>query len=180
MRLQRDQPLRIVEAGSSECQRLCRKPDAALKRAVDMDREIRRSAWAETRHVKSVQKLEREWAEARREWQRGANWFRVRTDVTWGERGKAVRRATTSYAAIHTSSAKGALPKYGFAVRDKRGRLFVFQRIRYASAARTRQGHAEDLVRYGAEGAHIFDDGSLAFASNVGSTPEEAATAFDQ
>jgi hypothetical protein len=180
MKLKPDQSLRHVEAGSGECQRLCRKPDRPLKAAIDMDRAIRSAAWAEARHVKSVKRIEREAEEGRREWRKAARWFRVRASVRWGESGKAVRHSTSSHRAIRVSSLGGALPSYSFAIRDRQHRLFVFQRIRYASASNTRQGHARYLASYGIAGACLLESGDVAFASNVGSTPEEVGEAFNQ
>ncbi len=180
MKLKPDHQARHIKAGSAECARLCRKPDPALKRGIDMDREIRRSAWGEARHVKSVRKLEREAAEAQRERSLSRRWIRIKCQATWGESGVSVRRSATSHRAIIMPSRGYALPRYGSAVRDKRGLLFPFQRTRYSSASGSKQGRARDLARYGIHGAHVFEDGVLAFASNVGDSPEEIGEAFDQ
>lgn len=180
MRLDRDHHRRLVEAGSAEQKRLCRKPDGMLSRGISMEREIRQSAWAEAQHIKAVRRLEREAAERQRERERSSYWFRVKSSVLWGDNGKGTRRTSAPHRAIRSASTRGALPSYGFAIRDKAGKLFVFQRIRYSSAANSKQGRARELVNYGIDGAHVFEDGSPAFSSNVGKSREEAGEAFDQ
>jgi len=151
-----------------------------LSRGISMEREIRQSAWAEAQHIKAVRRLEREAAERQRERERSSYWFRVKSSVLWGDNGKGTRRTSAPHRAIRSASTRGALPSYGFAIRDKAGKLFVFQRIRYSSAANSKQGRARELVNYGIDGAHVFEDGSPAFSSNVGKSREEAGEAFDQ
>ena len=72
------------------------------------------------------------------------------------------------------------MPRYSAPIRTNDGLLFPFQRTVYRNAKTSKQGAGKDLVRYGAEGAHEFESGALAFFSSVGLTVEEAAEAFDQ
>lgn len=166
---------KLLDVGSPDVSRHIRKPDAMLAVAVAMRREMRRDSWAEAQHVKDVRRLEREAAEARRERDSSSFWFRVRTDVQWRNSVKSVRKPSAFRSAISLASGVGRLPSYGFVLRDRLGRQLVFMRIRYSSAAKTKQGRAAYLSNYSIEGAHILTNGTVAFSSNIGETKAEIA-----
>lgn len=179
MKIQPDHQLKYVTAGSAECRRLCRKPDLWLKAQIEADRAILRAARAETQHIKSVKRLEREAAALQREREIAGRSFRVRANE-WGEDRRAGFKAQSSRRAVRIGTTKGLLPTYGFVVRTSEGLLLPFMRTTYSNAKNSKQGRAKHLVHYGADGAFILADGRAAFASSVGMTVDETAEAFDQ
>lgn len=173
---------RKVEPGSREQKALCARPRGDTYWAVRADREIRAEAWAEAQHVKSVKRIEREFAEAERE---RANWrrrFRVVRQRNWGEETRQQQQRNVMW---HVSSGPvrhdrlSRLPVYLVPITDKGGRQFVFQRIRYYSAKKTRQGHVRERACYIIDGAHISPNGERCVASNLGVTDGEIIEGFD-
>lgn len=166
---------KLVEPGSPEQRKLCAKPTREAKWAIEMQRQIRREAWAEAHHLKSLDKLRREEREAQRESAIMLDWFRV----------KRALRHTKNWSDLHTGIVKphmlrviparagrSPLPRYQIAIVDRAGRLFVFQRIRYYSALKTRPGHCAERAAYAIDGAYV-EDGKAFIASSIGTTREE-------
>ena len=166
---------KLVEPGSPEQRRLCAKPTREAKWAIEMQRQIRREAWAEAHHLKSLDKLRREEREAQRESAVMLDWFRV----------KRALRHTKNWSDVHIGIVKphmlrviparagrSPLPRYQIAISDKGGRLFVFQRIRYYSARKTSPGHCAERAAYAIDGAYV-EDGKAFIASSIGTTREE-------
>ena len=79
MKLQPKTELDCLTVGSPEQRRQCAAPRGDLRYAVLAERQWRREAWAEAQHVKSVERLAREAAEAQREWDRSHRNFKVKT-----------------------------------------------------------------------------------------------------
>lgn len=171
--------LECLTVGSPEQRRQCAAARGDLLYAIRAERQWRREAWAETRHVKTVQRLAREEAEAQREWDRPHRNFKVKREATWGEEKGVQIRGYVQHRAIATHSAGGALPRYSVALTDRAGRLFVFQRIRYYSARNTEQGRGAEAARYAIAGAHILPDGKRCISSNMGGRDDEIVAAMD-
>ncbi len=150
-----------------------------LKYEIDAERRLLREIWEEAHYIKSVKQREREAEALRREREREWRHFRVKMEE-WDNTSKPNYHAQTSSRSIRTSKSPNLLPSYGFVIRDHDGLLFPFQRTLYSKASATKQGRGRQLVNYGADGAHIFAGGSLAFESNVGLTREEIGDAFEQ
>ncbi|MBD58529.1 MAG: hypothetical protein CL808_00175 [Citromicrobium sp.] len=179
MKLQPKTELDCLTVGSPEQRRQCAAPRGDLRYAVLAERQWRREAWAEAQHVKSVERLAREAAEAQREWDRSHRNFKVKREVTWGkEKGIRAQRHVL-HRVVATHSAGGALPRYSYALTDTAGRLFVFQRIRYYSARNSKQGRGADAAHYAMSGAHILDAGKVCISSNVGDHYDEIVAAMD-
>lgn len=170
---------RLVEPGSQEQRALCARPRGDAYLAVLADRAIRREAWAERRHLKMLKDLQREADEAERERKVRRRFFRVKRQKAWGEEEKAGLKHHPPRMLFPSRSPRGLMPRYTHPITDKQGRVFVFQRIRYYSAKTTKQGHAKERAEYGMDGAHVFDDGTLAAASNLGDTRGEILEAVD-
>lgn len=173
---------RPVEPGSREQKALCAPPRGDTYWAVRADREIRAQAWAEAQHVKSVKRIEREFAEAERERKNWRRRFRVIRQRSWGDETRQqqqrnVMRHPSSVPLRHARLSR--LPAYSRPITDKDGRHFVFQRIRYYSAKNTRQGHVRERACYIIDGAHILPNGERCVASNLGVTDGEIITGFD-
>ncbi|AUX68201.1 hypothetical protein CHX26_00555 [Porphyrobacter sp. HT-58-2] len=173
---------RKVEPGSREQKALCAPPRGDTYWAVRADRQIRAEAWAEAQHVKSVKRIEREFAEAERE---RANWrrrFRVVRQRNWGDETRQQQQRNVMW---HVSSRPvrhdrlSRLPVYLVPITDKDGRQFVFLRVRYYSAKKTRQGHVRERACYIIDGAHILPNGERCVASNLGVTDGEIIEGFD-
>lgn len=176
---QHDHREKILKAGSAECGRLCRKPDAQLKFAIDRERLSLAEIWDVPDHIKSVERLRREEEALQRE--RQFEWRKFKVHASFSAlNSKAKHRASNSGRAIRVASSPSRLPSYSVALRDENGRLFPFMRTSYSNAGTTKPGRGRRLVIYQTDGAYVLDDGSLAFFSNVGETPEEMAEAFDQ
>lgn len=62
-----DQRTELVELGSVRRRQLTRAPSRQVRLLIAADREMRRQAWEEAKHVKSVERLRREEQEAERE-----------------------------------------------------------------------------------------------------------------
>lgn len=144
------------------------------------DRQARALGWAEARHVKTVERLNREAAEAQREWDRRHRWFRVRADVTWNNGKGHAKKAYLADRPMPLRVGRIPLPRYPVPLRDRQGKLFVFQRIRYYSAKTTKQGRGAEAARYQMDGGHILLDGAPCVASNVGIDFDEIVAAFAQ
>jgi hypothetical protein len=176
---QHDHREKIQKAGSAECSRLCRKPDAQLKFIIDRERLTLAQIWDVPDHIKSVERLRREEEALQRE--RQYEWRKFKVHASFSAlNSKAKHRASSSGRAIRVASSPSRLPSYSVALRDENGRLFPFMRTSYSNAGTTKAGRGRRLVVYQTDGAHVLDDGSLAVSSNVGDTPEEMAEAFDQ
>ena len=129
--------------------------------------------------MKSVERLNREMAEAQREWDRPHRFFKVKANVAWGEgKGQTIKRHIL-HRVVPTQRGQGALPRNGVALTDRGGRLFIFQRIRYYSARTTREGRGKDAAHYGMDGAHVLPNGEACIASNIGEHYEEIVAGFD-
>ena len=179
MKLKPKSELECLAVGSLEQRRQCAAPRGDLRYAVLAERQWRREAWAEYQHVKSVKRLERETAEAQREWDRPHRNFKIKREVTWGkEKGFRVQRHVL-HRVVATHSASGTLPRYSVALTDTTGRLFVFQRIRYYSARNSKQGRGADAARYAMKGAHVLDAGKVCISSNMGDHYDEIVAAMD-
>lgn len=176
---QRDHRERIIKAGSAECQRLCRKPDAQLKFLVDEERLTLAQIWDVPDHIKSVERLRREADAVQREREYEWRKFCVRREFS-ALNSKVRHRLGASTRAVRLATSPYQLPSYSLALRDKGGRLFPFMRTSYSKASTAKAGRGRQLVLYQTDGAYILPDGSLAVASNVGDTPEEMAEAFNQ
>ena len=171
--------IKTVRAGSAEQRELTRKPDHALARGLSAYRCIRQDGWEISQHEKQVRRIEREFREAEVERGRRSYWFRVKSDVTWGD-AKSHRAERAGSAIRAARGTKGRLPRYSAALQTKAGKRFVFQRIRYFNAKNSQPGRARELVFYAIDGAHGLEDGSLCVASNMGEHREEIGEAFNQ
>lgn len=180
MRLKPSSSCEHATAGSAHQGRLCTPPRGDLRLAVLADRRARAQGWAETRHVKTVERLNREAAEAQREWDRLHRWFRIRADVTWSDSKARAKKAYLADRPLPLRIGRTPLPRYPVPLRDRQGKLFVFQRIRYYSAKTTKQGRGAEAARYQMDGAHILPDGAHCVASNMGADYDEIVAAFDQ
>lgn len=180
MKIKPDRKCKYVEAGSAHGASLLRvSRDPWLRLELQAQQERQRAAWSEAQHVKSVQKLEREAEIRQRGRDRDLFWFRTKAR-NWGEEQRKGYKSSSSSRAVRIGTSRGWMPRYSTPVRTSDGLLFPFQRTVYRNAKTSKLGAAKDLVRYGAEGAHEFESGALAFFSSVGLTVEEAAEAFDQ
>lgn len=180
MKINPDRKCGYVEPGSAHGASLLRvSRDPWLRLELQAQQERQRAAWSEAQHVKSVQKLEREAEIRRRGRDRDLFWFRTKVK-NWGEERRKGYNSSASSRAVRMGTTKGWMPRYSTPIRTNDGLLFPFQRTVYRNAKTSKQGAAKDLIRYGAEGAHEFESGALAFFSSVGLTVEEAAEAFDQ
>jgi hypothetical protein len=180
MKIKPDRKCQYVETGSRECASLVRvSRDPWLRIELQAEQARLRAAWSEAQHVKSVKALEREAEIRHRARERELFWFRVKAE-NWGEEKGQGSKASTSSRAIRIAKTQGWMPHYPTPIRTAQGLLFPFQRTIYRNAKSSAQGAAKHLVRYGADGAHEFNDGSRAFFSSVGQTVDEAAEAFDQ
>lgn len=168
----------MVQPGSQEQRALCARPRGDAHYAILADRELRREAWAERRHIKSVERILREQQEAQREREKVHRSFRVKRQKNWEDVTIGVK-AHAARLILPTQMPGALMPRYSRPVTDTQGRLFVFQRIRYYSAAKTRQGHCRDRANYGMDGAHVFADGTLAVHSNMGETRGEILECVD-
>lgn len=180
MRIKPDRKSQYVEAGSTQCASLVRSSrDPWLRIEWQAEQARLRAAWSEAQHVKSVKRLEREFECRQQARGRDLFWFRVKARNWGNDKGKGSKGGSSSRA-IRVGNTKGSMPRYATPIRTAQGLLFPFQRTVYRNAKSSKQGAAKDLVLYGADGAHEFDDGALAFFSSVGQTVDEAAEAFDQ
>ena len=180
MKIKPDRKGRYVEAGSRECASLTRvSRDPWLRMEWQAEQARLRAAWSEAQHVKSVKRLEREF-ECRQQ-ARGQSlfWFRTKAKSRGDEKREGYK-ACVSSRAIRIGNTSGWMPRYATPIQTAQGLLFPFQRTVYRNAKSSKQGAAKDLVLYGAEGAHEFEDGTLAIFSSVGLSVEETAEAFDQ
>lgn len=180
MKINPDRKRKYVEAGSTQCASLVRASrDPWLRIEWQAEQARLRAAWSEAQHIKSVKRLEREFECRQQARGRGIFWFRTKAK-NWGEKKIKGYKAGTSSRAIRIGNTRGWMPRYATQLRTTRGLLLPFQRTVYRNAKSSKQGAAKDLVRYGADGAHEFQDGKLAFFSSVGLSVEEAAQAFDE
>lgn len=170
---------KLVEPGSREQRALCARPRGAAYLAVLADRQIRRDAWAERAHLKMLETLKREEAEAQREREKAHRFFRVRRQVVWGEEKKGGRKPHVARYISPSRFPAHLMPQYSMPITDGQGRLFVFQRIRYYSAKNTKPGHAKERAAYGIDGAYVFENGDLAVHSNMGETRSEILECVD-
>ena len=180
MKIKPDRKCQYVEAGSTQCASLVRiSRDPWLRIEWQAEQARLRAAWSEAQHIKSVKRLEREFECRQQARGRDLFWFRVKAK-NWGDdKGKGLKAGSSSRA-IRIGNTRGWMPRYATPIRTAQGLLFPFQRTVYRNAKSSKQGAAKDLVLYGADGAHEFDDGELAFFSSVGLSVEEAAEAFDE
>lgn len=180
MRIKPDRKCQYVETGSTQCASLVRvSRDPWLRIELQAEQARLREAWSEAQHVKSVKALEREAEIRQRARERELFWFRAKA-TNWGDEKDQGSQARTSSRAIRIANTQSWMPRYATPIRTSQGLLFPFQRTIYRSAKSSKQGAAKHLVRYGADGAHEFNDGSQAFYSSVGHSVDEAAEAFDQ
>ncbi|WP_435203775.1 MobA/MobL family protein [Qipengyuania sp. 902] len=180
MKIKQDRKCQYVEAGSKQCASLVRASrDPWLRIEWQAEQARLRAAWSEAQHIKSMKKLEREAEIRHRARERAFFWFRIKAK-NWGEEKGQGYKASTSSRAIRIGNTRGWMPRYTTPIRTSQGLLFPFQRTVYRNAKSSKQGAAKDLVLYGADGAHEFDDGGLAFFSSVGLSVEETAEAFDE
>ncbi|QNE05081.1 MobA/MobL family protein [Croceicoccus marinus] len=180
MKINPDRKCGYVEPGSAHSVSLLRiSREPWLRLELQAQQERQRAAWSEAQHVKSVQRLEREAETRQRGRDRDLFWFRTKVK-NWGEEQRKGYKSSASSRAIRIGATKGWMPRYSTPIRTSDELLFPFQRTVYRSAKTSKQGAGKDLVRYGAEGAHEFASGALAFFSSIGLTVEEAAEAFDQ
>lgn len=170
---------RKVEPGSREQKALCAPPRGDTHWAVLNDRAIRAEAWAEAQHVKSVKRIEREFAEAERERATWRRRFRVFRQKNWGDETRQQQQRYVMRQVFWVPPRHARLPAYLLPITDKEGRQFVFQRIRYYSAKKTRQGHVRGRACYIIDGAHILPNGERCVASNLGVTDGEILEGFD-
>ena len=180
MKIKPDRQCGYVEPGSAHVASLLRiSRNPWLRLELQAQQERQRAAWSEAQHVKSIQRLEREAEIRQRGRDRDLFWFRTKAR-NWGEEQRKGYKSSSSSRAVRIGTSRGWMPRYSTPVRTSDGLLFPFQRTVYRNAKTSKLGAAKDLVRYGAEGAHEFESGALAFFSSVGLTVEEAAEAFDQ
>lgn len=169
---------RLVRPGSQEQKALCARPRGDAYYAILADREHRREAWAECRHIKSVERILREQQEAQREREKVHRSFRVKRHKNWEDVTIGVK-AHAARLILPTRMPGALMPRYSNPIIDTKGRLFVFQRIRYYSSLKTKQGHCRDRASYGMDGAHVFPGGTLAVDSNMGETRGEILECVD-
>lgn len=180
MKIKPDRKCQYVEAGSTHCASLVRvSRDPWLRIEWQAEQARLRAAWSEAQHNKSVKRLEREFECRQQARGRDLFWFRVKAR-NWGDDKSKGLKAVSSSRAIRVGNTRGWMPRYAMPIRTARGLLFPFQRTVYRNAKSSKQDVAKDLVRYGADGAHEFKDGTLGFFSSVGQSVEEAAEAFDE
>jgi hypothetical protein len=169
----------LVRPGSQEQKALCARPRGDAYYAILTDRELRREAWAESRHLKTLKKIEREHEEAERERQKARRYFGVKRPPAWGAENQAGMKHHAARMVLPSRPHRSFLPRFAVPITDKQGRLFVFQRIRYYSSAKTKQGHCRERAAYAIDGAHVFPDGSLAAHSNLGDAHGEILEGVD-
>jgi hypothetical protein len=180
MKIKPDRKCQFVEAGSTQCASLMRiSRDPSLRIEWQAEQARLRAAWSEAQHIKSVKRLEREFECRQQVRGRDLFWIRTRSN-NWGEEKRQGYKAGASSRAIRIGNTRGWMPRYASPIRTTQGLLFPFQRTVYRNAKSSKQGAAKELVRYGADGAHEFEGGRLAFFSSVGLSVEEAAEAFDE
>ncbi|MGI0489995.1 hypothetical protein ACN4EK_31690 [Pantanalinema rosaneae CENA516] len=71
------------------------------------------------------------------------------------------------------------LPNYGYAIRDRQGRIGVHPKFKYISSKTSKPGAARRAVQYYARGVEIDANGLPMVYSNVARSVQEAATCFD-
>ncbi|MFL0669877.1 MAG: MobA/MobL family protein [Erythrobacter sp.] len=169
----------LVELGSARLRQLTRAPSREVRFLIAADREMRRQAWEEAKHVKSVERLRREDQEAEREREAMFRSFRVRYHRSWGESRLGARKRKSAWI-IQPGKMANIWPsayRLPFVTRD--GRHFVFLRVRYYSARDCPPGHCVERAQYFIEGAFELSDGSFCFSSNLGETEDEILSGID-
>lgn len=169
----------LVELGSARLRQLTRAPSREVRFLIAADRELRRQAWEEAKHVKSLEQRRREEQEAEREREAMFRSFRVRHQRSWGESRLGVRKRKSAWI-IQPGKVANIWPSaYGLPFVTRDGRHFVFLRVRYYSARDCAPGHCVERAQYFFEGAFELADGSFCFSSNLGETEDEILSGID-
>lgn len=169
----------LVELGSARLRQLTRAPSREVRFLIAADRELRRQAWEEAQHVKSVEQRRREEQEAEREREAMFRSFRVRHHRAWGESRLGARKRKSAWI-IQPGKIANIWPSaYQLPFVTREGKHFVFLRVRYYSARDCAPGHCVERAQYFIEGAFELSDDSFCFSSNLGETEDEILSGID-